>query len=172
VQVPVAAPVGPHLHHPQPGRGPQGVRERGGRVRPAVRGAGGGAQRGEIRAVRRREHPLERGRVVGATLLQQAEDAAAVVVHHDDRQVGPGLVRADHEARRVVEEREVPHQRVRRPAADPLVGERGADRRGHHPVDPGEAAVREHPDVLPRRGGQIRVPDRLRGAEHQQPVVG
>ena len=82
-----------------------------------VRRAGRGAQRREVDAVRRAEDPLEDRRVLRRALLELGEQPAAVVVHHDDREVGPRLVRADHQAGAVVQEGQVAHQRVRRSAA-------------------------------------------------------
>ena len=52
--------------------------------------------------------------VLRPALLQQPEDAAAAVVEHDDRQVRPRLVRADHQSGGVVQQREVAEQGVAR----------------------------------------------------------
>ena len=96
----------------------------------------------EIEAMRNREHLLEhrpRQRAGGGQVL---EYAAAVVVAHDDREVGI-LHRAGEQSRHVVQQREVAAPEHRRPAE-----RRGrAERRGHHAVDPVHAAVRQQPQA-------------------------
>jgi len=77
--------------------------------------------------VRRAEHPLERPAVL--RLLQQREDAAAVVVGHHDDQVGPRFPGADEQAGRVVQEREVAQQGRGRAAPRALVGKSRTGRR-------------------------------------------
>src|SRR5215470_16982922 len=77
-----------------------------------VRRSGGSAQGRQVDPVRSAEDPLERRRVLGRTLLQQGEDATAVIIEHNDRQVGSWLLRPDDQPRPVVQEREVAKQRV------------------------------------------------------------
>ena len=118
--------------------------------------------------VRRAEHPLERPGVLRRALLQQPEDPAAAVVEHDDRQVRARLVRADHEAGGVVQQRQVAEQRVRRS----VVGQRRADRRRHRAVDPRDPPVGQHRDVGPRRRRERDVADRVRRADDEQRAAG
>jgi len=106
-------------------------------------------------AVRGAEQPLERARERG--LLQGGEDAAAVVVDHDQAQVGTRLVRAEGQARRVVQERQVPDQREGRAA----VGQRGTDRRRGGAVDPAGTAAGQHAEVRSGRKGTINIPNGL-----------
>ena len=114
------------------------------------------------------EDPLERRPVLGRALLEQAEDRAAVVVHHDDREVRAGLARPDHQPVRVVQEGQVAEQRVRRAGG----GEGGADRGRHGPVDAGHAAVGQHGHAG-SRAGQEQVADRLgRPADDAAPPAG
>ena len=98
VQVAGAAAVGRHLDDPDARAGAAGassVRRSSSEVDPGVRRAGRGAQR------RPRSTPCgvpktrsKDVRVLRPALLELGEQPAAVVVHHDDRQVGPRLVRA------------------------------------------------------------------------------
>ncbi len=105
--------------------------------------------------VRGAEQPLERAGAGG--LLQGGEDAAAVVIDHDQAQVGPRLARAEGQAGRVVQERQVADQRERRAA----VGQRGADRRGGGAVDAAGAAAGQHAQVGTGEKSQVNIPNGL-----------
>src|SRR5690606_1099554 len=108
VQLPTVVPSYPHLDHLDPPvGGGERLRELGEGVDLPVRGPGGGAQRGEVDAVRGAEDAVEavgEGRVA---LLEHGEDGAAVVVDDHDGEVGARLVGAEHEPARVVEEGDV-----------------------------------------------------------------
>ena len=145
-----------HLDQPQPRRAAAAAAaSASGSSHARVRHPGRGAQRGEVDRVRGAEDALERGGVLRRALLQQAEDAAAAVVEHDDREVGARLVRADDQAGGVVQQREVAEQRVararrgparRRPRWTPC---RRCRRRPGWPARSGRAAV---PRPARRRG--------------------
>ena len=85
--------------------------ELGQRRHPEVRRAGGGAEGGQVDAVRRAEEPVVAVGVLRRALLEHGEDRAAVVVDDHDRQVGPRLVGAEDEPVAVVEEGDVAEQR-------------------------------------------------------------
>ncbi len=115
------------------------------------------------------EHPLERPVVL--RLLQQREDAAAVVVGHDQDQVGPRLPRADEQARGIVQEREVTHQGSGGTAARALVSQRRTGRRGDHAVDPARAPAGQHGQPGPRCHLLVQVADGQAGRRPQQCAV-
>ena len=81
---------------------------------------------------------------------------------------GTRLVRADHEARGVVQQGQVAEQRVRRSR----MGEGRADGGRHGPVDPRDAPVGEHRDVPARDRGERHVADRVRRADDEQRAAG
>ena len=95
-------------------------------------------------------------------LLEGGEDRAAVVVDHDDRQVGALLARAEEEPGGVVQEGHVAHQRERARRLRPP--QRGADRGADRAVDAGQAAVGDHlaaaADVV-AGDDQVEVADRV-----------
>ena len=95
--------------------------------------------------------------------------APAVVVHDHDGQVRPGLLRAQHEAVRVVQERQVAQQRERRAPAVRLVRQRRADRGADHAVDARDPPVGEHPGAR-ADADQGEVAHRLRRPGDEQPV--
>ena len=83
-------------------------------ISPDMRDAERSGQLREVSSVRRPEDTLEWPRK--ACWLQRGEDAAAVVVDHDEADVRPRLSGADRQARRVMHEREVAEQGERRAA--------------------------------------------------------
>ena len=161
-------PAGAHLHHPDPA-----AAQRAGQIAGPLDGdgrqPGRGGQAAKPGPVRRAEHPLERPVVL--RLLQQREDAAAVVVGHDEDQVGPRLPGTDEQAGGVVQEREVAYQGGGGTAPRALVGQRGTGRRGDHAVDPAGAPAGQHPEPGPRRHLLIQVTDGQAGRGPQQGAV-
>ncbi len=103
--------------------------------------------------MRRAEEPLER--TGKSRLLQGGEDPAAVVVDHDQAQVGPRLTRPEGQAGRVVQEGQVPDQGERRAA----VSQRGSDRRRHRTVDPAGPPAGHDADVSAGYGMKINIPN-------------
>ena len=101
---------------------------------------------------------------VGVALFEGGEDAAAVVVHHDDAQVGARFGGADDQAVGVVQEGQIANQRVRRAR----VGEGGSDGGGDGAVDAGQAAVRDCADRY--YGRQVQVAYRVRRRNDEHPV--
>ena len=131
------------------------------------------AEPGPFRAACRT--PARTARHAGPPRLEGAEDPAAVVVGDDERQVGAGLVRADHQPGQVVQQGQVAEVGERRPGgggAHPIDGQGDPDRRGDGAVDPGHAAVGHHPDTVAGRGELADVPRHLRRAEHQRAAGG
>ena len=124
------------------------------------------AQRPDIRSRGGAKDTLERRLALRGTGFQQGEDAAPVVIDHDDGQIRALLMRADEEGVRVVEEGQVADEREagHSPSRTGLVthGESDPDRRGQHAVDPGEATVSDdlHPVGEPG-GAKVEVPDRV-----------
>jgi len=119
--------------------------------------------------VRRAEHALERPVVLG--LLEQREDAATVVVHHDEDQVGARLTGAEEQAGRVVQERQVAQQGRGGAAAARLMCQGGAHRGGDRPVDPARAPAGQHAEPGARRHLLVEVADRQAGRRPQQRAV-
>ena len=77
---------------------------------------GGRGQVAQVSSVRRPEDALERpGRPAERRLLQQGEDAAPVVVDHDQAQIGDRLARTDDQPGRIMQERQVADERKRGP---------------------------------------------------------
>ena len=81
---------------------------------PRVRRPGRGAQRSEVSAGRRTEDPLEGAGVLRAARLEAGEDPAAVVVDHDDRELGQRFLRSEHQPVASCRNVRSPEQRVRR----------------------------------------------------------
>src|ERR1035441_9971096 len=88
-----------------------------------MRNASGRGEMAQPGMMRGAEDPLERAGERG--LLQRREDPAAVVVDHNDGEVGTGFVRAEEQARRIVQDGEIAEQRGGPAAASPLVGQGG-----------------------------------------------
>ena len=108
---------------------------------------GGRGQVAQVSSVRRPEDALERpGRPAERRLLQQGEDAAPVVVDHDQAQIGDRLARTDDQPGRIMQERQVADERKRRPAAGRLVRERRTDRRRGGAVDPASSPAGQDAD--------------------------
>ena len=108
-----------------------------GRADAPVRGAGRGAQGGQVDAVRRAEDPLERGGVLGRRPAPAAPKiAAAVVVDHHDREVrargSPGPITRPFASCRNVRSPSSAYAGRRR------AGERGAHGGRHRAVDAGQ----------------------------------
>ena len=139
----VTGTVDRHLDHPDAAVLGQCLPQRREICDALVRRAGRGAERGQVDVVRCAEDALERPGELGRALLQHREYAAAVVIDHDDREVGARLVGPDHESGRVVQEGQVPDERVRRPGMRAVVLEGGADRGRHGAVDARQASVGE-----------------------------
>ena len=114
------------------------------------------------------EDPLERRPVLGGALLEQAEDRAAVVVHHDDREVRAGLAGPDHQPVRVVQEGQVAEQRGRRAGGPARAAPTAVDTVPSMPATPRLAST-----VTPAsRAGQEQVADRLGRPADEQPAGG
>jgi hypothetical protein len=113
--------------------------------------------------VRGAEHALEAVLVLGRTLFQQGEDAAAVVVVDDERQVRSLFAWSDEQAVEVVQQGQVADQRVGRPVA----GQGHAHGGRHVAVDACDPAVGEHGDVRAGFRHQVDVPHGVRRAEEQ-----
>ena len=77
---------------------PAPARARAATADPPVGGAGSRAERGQVDAVGGAEERLVAVGVRRGALLEGGEDRAAVVVDDDDREVGPLLARAEHQA--------------------------------------------------------------------------
>ena len=124
----------------------------------------GPAQREDVDVVRGAEDARGDVGEPGVALLEQFEDAAAVVVGHHDGEVGRRRFSgADQQARGIVDEGEIAEQGDRAG----VMRQCGADGRGHRSVDAGHAAVGPHRDALgvqPHQGG---VAHRVGGAEYQ-----
>jgi hypothetical protein len=117
----------------------------------------------QVSPVPRAEEALEG--VTEGSLLQGGEDATAVIVHHDQAQVGSRLAGADRQAGRVVHEGKVAQQAVGRPAVRQCRADGG--RRGA--VDAARAPAGQHPHVRAiARLAVIDVTYRHAGAHPQQ----
>ena len=104
-------------------------------------------------------------------LFQRGEYPAAIVADHQQAQIGARLVRTDHQARRVVQDRQVAEERNGRATAGGLPGEGRADRRRHQAVDAARPPAREDPQASPRGQMLVQVTDRHAGGGPQQGAV-
>ena len=167
---PVRGAVDPHLDDPD------AVVRLGDRVRQIRAGrhhlvpdAVRPAQCPQIGCGRGAEDALEVGGPLGRPGFEGREDAAAVIVDDDEREVGHLLPRPDEQPVGVVEEGQVAHQRDGR---DQVAGQGDTNRGGDHPVDAGEPAVGEHLVGDRARDGQVEVAHRVARAEHEHAVTG
>ena len=111
------------------------------------------SQRREIDAVRRAEERLE---VLGQVGLgQEREDAATVIVDHDEGDVEPAA-RGAEEAVRIVQEAQIAEERHDRTRRRGGHAKRGRD----EAVDTVHAAIGEEPDAVTRRGEALDVAHR------------
>ena len=163
-------PVGTGLHDTEPGSG-QGRRQVMDALQAGVRQSGRHGQLTQIGSVRRAEDALERAGPGEGRLLQQGENPAAVVVDHDQAQVGGGLTRAEDQPGRVVQERQVPQEGEGRSAACGLVGQGRADRRRGGAVDAAGAAAGQDTDPGAGRHVVVQVADGQAGRRPQQGAV-
>ncbi len=126
------------------------------------------AELADVGSVWRGEDPLEGFSVLGAALFQQGEDAAAVVVQHDDGQIGAPFVRPQHQPVAVVQESQVAEECV----GGSAMRDRSPDRGRHRAVDAGHTPVAVHDHIGPLPRGQRDVPARVRRTQNQQGVFG
>src|SRR5262245_13442209 len=119
----------------------------------------------QVNAMRRPEDSLE---AVDAGLGKKGEDAAAVVIDHDERQVGLRVVRVDEEAVTVMEIGEVAKQRIGMAASSLLPAQCGADRRGDQAINAVDPAVAHHDEALARFHRELEIPDWLAGRHEEQ----
>ena len=134
-----------------------GRRQRRARASSSVDPLGGDAERlGERGEVRRAEVDAER--LVARALLVEAEHPVAAVVDQQDRQRDP-LLGDRRELTAAHQEAAVPADAQRRP----VVGERGADRRGEPEA---ERAPAERVGQAPRHGGSVEAADPVAGDAH------
>ncbi|ODQ87139.1 hypothetical protein BFG51_16220 [Dietzia alimentaria] len=110
------------------------------------------------------EDALEVGGQARVPLFEQGEDATAVVVGHDDRQVvGVPLPRPEQQAGHVVQERQVAQQRD----GPPRRRQRDPDRGGDRAVDPRRPAVGVHRHIRIERAHERQVPHGIGGTHHE-----
>ena len=146
-----------------PGRG-QGQRQASPPPPPRV-ASSGCAQGCDVHSVRRSEDPFEHAGVLQVRPVRAVRRSPAVVVQHDHAQIRPRLVRADQQPIRVVQERQVTHDRVTGPTRRGGRSHSG----GHGAVDTADTTVGENATGQ-RHRQQVGIADHRRGAQEQNGV--